>query len=102
MKNIVEAVPTKQERITGTKEGLHKDVEAAFCVLVSRWKILRQSCRIWSREKMAVVMNACIIMHTMIVELCREHYESKLWRLAISALGRTAIVHTTNVEIPFV
>lgn len=55
----------------------------------------------WSREKMAKVINVCIIMHNMVVEMRRDRYESEIWLRALSAAGRREVLDENGNEIPF-
>ena len=50
------------------QEAVRKDVERAFGVLQARFAFLRCRCLIWDYEQMGQIMNACIIMHIMIVK----------------------------------
>lgn len=58
------------------QEAVRKDVERAFGVLQARFAFLRRPCLIWDYEQMGQIMNACIIMHNMIVEDERETYQN--------------------------
>ena len=57
---------------------MRKDVERAFGVIKSKWKIIEQPGRLWSSKTMIDVMKAVIILHNMVVEdrgrdsLCEE------------------------------
>ncbi|KAI3673445.1 hypothetical protein L6452_39564 [Arctium lappa] len=50
------------------QEGARKDVERAFGVLQARWSIVKGPSRMWYKEHMKIIMEACIILHNMIVE----------------------------------
>jgi hypothetical protein len=50
------------------QEGTKKDVERAFGVLQARWEILRNPCRQWEIEDMIDIIQACVIMHNMIIQ----------------------------------
>ncbi|KAL6875691.1 hypothetical protein ACP4OV_013204 [Aristida adscensionis] len=50
------------------QEGARKDVERAFGVLQSRFNIVRRPARLWKRVSIAKIMEACVILHNMIVE----------------------------------
>jgi hypothetical protein len=47
---------------------IRKDVEHAFGVLQARFAIVRGPAHFWDKETLREIMNACIIMHNMIVE----------------------------------
>ena len=63
------------------QEGQRKDVERAFGVLQSRFAMISNPCRLWSRKKISTIMFACIVLHNMIIEDERDmedgqrHYE---------------------------
>ena len=50
------------------QEGARKDVECAFGVLQSRFDIVCQLARLWKQGDVVNIMQACIILHNMIVE----------------------------------
>lgn len=47
---------------------------------------------------MTNVMKACIIMNNLVVERRRDNYESYLWRLATSTIGRNAVLIATVIK----
>jgi hypothetical protein len=58
----------KIRRFAKRQEACRKDVERAFGVLQSRWAIVRHPARTWSTEVIREVLNACVIIHNMIVK----------------------------------
>ena len=68
MKTISNPLGEKKARFAKEQESARKDVERAFDVLQSRWAIVRHPARCWSVETLGKVMNACVIMHNMIIE----------------------------------
>jgi hypothetical protein len=50
------------------QEGARKDVERAFGVLQSRFNIVRRPARLWKRASVGKIIEACVILHNMIVE----------------------------------
>ncbi|XP_021730589.1 uncharacterized protein LOC110697530 [Chenopodium quinoa] len=55
-------------------ESARKDVERAFGVLQSRFAIVRGPARCWHKRKLHDIMDACVILHNMIVEDERHTY----------------------------
>ena len=45
-----------------------KDVERAFGILQSQFAIVRGPARFWDQKILRYIMNACVIMHNMIIE----------------------------------
>jgi hypothetical protein len=50
------------------QESVRKDVECAFGVLQSRFNIVRRPARLWKRKDVVNIMQACVILHNMIVK----------------------------------
>ncbi|XP_074283998.1 uncharacterized protein LOC141608555 [Silene latifolia] len=68
--------PQDPKRICFKKkhESARKDVERAFGVLQARFAIVRGAARCWHKSTLHDIMDACIIMHNMIVEDERHTY----------------------------
>ncbi|XP_020272136.1 uncharacterized protein LOC109847311 [Asparagus officinalis] len=58
----------KRKHFATLQESERKDVERAFGVLQSRFAIVRGPARSWDEKILKNIMQACIIMHNMIVE----------------------------------
>ena len=54
------------------QESARKDVECAFGVLQSRFAIVQRPACFWKRDDVVNIMQACVILHNMIVEDERE------------------------------
>jgi hypothetical protein len=65
IKTIRNAMSPKEKRYARAQEAVRKDVDGAFAARVASWHILRQPCRLASRDEMANVMKACILMNNM-------------------------------------
>lgn len=50
---------------------------------------------------MLATMKAAIILHNMVVELRRDIYESDLWKLSQTAVGRGMILDSDGIEKKF-
>lgn len=99
---ISEAMTRKEKHFSAAQEGLRKDVERAFGVLVSRWHILRYPCLFWDKSIMVKTIYACIILHNMIVECRRDGYASQLFEHAREAADSGMFVDENGNEKPFV
>jgi len=58
-------------------EGCRKDIEHAFGVLQSRFKIIREPAHLWDIADLGIIMWSCIILHNMIVEDERDSYSQR-------------------------
>uniref|UniRef100_A0A0D3DBK5 DDE Tnp4 domain-containing protein n=1 Tax=Brassica oleracea var. oleracea TaxID=109376 RepID=A0A0D3DBK5_BRAOL len=56
------------------QEAVRKDVERAFGVLQARFAIIKNPALFWDKVKIGKIMQACIILHNMIVEDERDGY----------------------------
>jgi Plant transposon protein len=45
-------------------------------VLLSRFYILQQGVKLWDMERITSTVNCCVMLHNMVVESRRKHYES--------------------------
>jgi len=68
VKTIPEPQGNKKKYFAKAQEACRKDVERAFGVLQARFAIVRRPARLWDEDMLGEIMNACIIMHNMIVE----------------------------------
>jgi len=62
----------KKVHFTAAQEAARKDVERAFGVLQLRFAMIRGAARIWSKEDLWYIMQACVLLHNMIIEDERE------------------------------
>ncbi|XP_012699996.1 uncharacterized protein LOC105913484 [Setaria italica] len=68
VKTISKPQTEKHKLYAQHQEGARKDVECAFGVLQSRFDIVKRPARLWKRDDVVNIMQACIILHNMIVE----------------------------------
>lgn len=68
VKSIKEPQSAKDKLFAAMQEGARKDVERAFGVLKQRFKIVAEPSRLWDQADIAKIMQACVILHNMIVE----------------------------------
>ena len=69
---FVKTIPTpqgqKRKLFAAAQEAYRKDVEHAFGVLQAHFEIVREPARFFHLDTLQKIMNACIILHNMIVE----------------------------------
>jgi hypothetical protein len=68
VKTFSQTTDERRQYFKRTHESARKDVERCFGVLQQRWHFVRNPCRVWEKERIRMVMYACIIMHNMILE----------------------------------
>ena len=74
VKSIKSPIIRKHKLFAQYQESVRKDVERAFGVLQARFAFIKHPCFLWDRHAMGTIMNACIILHNMIVEDERDTY----------------------------
>jgi hypothetical protein len=68
VKTIPRPLTQKDKLYAKEQELTRKDVECAFGVLQSRFAIDQRPARIWKKDDVVNIMQACVILHNMIVE----------------------------------
>lgn len=68
VKTIRKPQTEKHKLYAQRQEGARKDVEYAFGVLQSCFDIVNRPARLWKRNDVVNIMQACVILHNMIVE----------------------------------
>uniref|UniRef100_J3MLI2 No apical meristem-associated C-terminal domain-containing protein n=1 Tax=Oryza brachyantha TaxID=4533 RepID=J3MLI2_ORYBR len=68
LKSIRSPQLEKHKLFAREQEGKRKDIERAFGVLQARFNIVRRPTRSWSQKVIRKIMQACVILHNMIVE----------------------------------
>lgn len=68
LKTIPNPQNVKERYFAERQESVRKDVERAFGVLIARWHILCNPCRLWDVDTMTLIIQTCIILHNMIIE----------------------------------
>jgi hypothetical protein len=58
----------KETNFHAAQAAARKDVERAFGILQAQFDIVRGPARFWDQECLWYIMNACVIMHNMIIE----------------------------------
>ncbi|XP_072148025.1 uncharacterized protein [Setaria viridis] len=93
----ITAPQTREDKLFALmQEGARKDVECAFGVLQSRFDIVRRPARLWNREDVINIMQACVILHNMIVE---DEKELARVSLDLNENASTTIVLPPEVHI---
>ncbi|KAK3230268.1 hypothetical protein Dsin_002149 [Dipteronia sinensis] len=67
VQNIHDPHGQKNKLFAMKQDGCRKDLERAFGVLQSRFAIVAGPARFWQKHVLHDIMNACIIMHNMII-----------------------------------
>ncbi|CAN6381068.1 unnamed protein product [Urochloa humidicola] len=68
VKSVRQPQSAKHKLFVEHQEGARKDVECAFGILQSRFRILKQPARLWDQGDLENIMLACIILHNMVIE----------------------------------
>ncbi|CAM0907103.1 unnamed protein product [Alopecurus aequalis] len=68
----------KHKLFAKIQEGARKDVERAFAALQSRFSIVNRPAKFWKRAAVGTIMQACVILHNMIVEDERKPFNIPL------------------------
>jgi hypothetical protein len=68
MKPIVAPTGMKEVQFHNAQVAARKDVERAFGILQAQFAIVRGPARFWNQNMLWYIMQACVIMHNMIIE----------------------------------
>ncbi|KAL6643200.1 hypothetical protein ACP70R_021381 [Stipagrostis hirtigluma subsp. patula] len=96
VKSISSPQLEKHKLYARTQEGARKDVERSFGVLQGRFNIVRRPARLWSTRTIKRIMQACVILHNMIVE--DEGVEMAEQPLDLNDMPGTSIVLPPEVN----
>ncbi|KAF8726307.1 hypothetical protein HU200_019767 [Digitaria exilis] len=72
MKTVSAPQSVEDKLFSLKQEGTRKDVECAFGVLQARFDIVRRPARLWKQADVINIMQACVVLHNMIVENEKE------------------------------
>ncbi len=73
VKTLSAPATAKEKFFAAMQESLRKDVERAFGALQARWHILARPSKLWFGEDMALIVKACVILHSMLIAYDRQH-----------------------------
>lgn len=59
---------TKHTKYAARHDHVRKDVERCFGVLIQRFRLLANPLRSWYTDDIDLILQACVIMHNMVVE----------------------------------
>ncbi|KAG3023227.1 hypothetical protein PC121_g9749 [Phytophthora cactorum] len=87
----------KQKKFAERQDPFRKDVENPSGVLRAKFPILKQPSKTWDTAGLLIIMNACVILHNMIVE---NNYENGIDPAAVLRRRRAKLVSTSQTLIP--
>ncbi|WVZ66066.1 hypothetical protein U9M48_015340 [Paspalum notatum var. saurae] len=76
VKTISAPVNMRQKIFAAAQESCRKDVERAFGVLQTKFKIIHNPARLWNPIDLNAIMRACVILHNMVIEDERNIYNN--------------------------
>ena len=99
VKSIKEPQTAKDKLYAERQEGARKDVERAFGVLKQHFKIVVEPSRLWYQADISNIMQACVILHNMIVEDEKDTVEDfpDLNDAAGSSTTTTPYIHVGSI-----
>jgi hypothetical protein len=68
VKPVVNPKGKEKTQFHDTQAAARQDVERAFGILQAQFAIVRGPVRFWDQDYLWYIMNACVIMHNMIIE----------------------------------
>jgi hypothetical protein len=77
------------------QEGKRKDIERAIRVLQARFNIVRRPARSWSQKVLQKIMQACVILHNVIV---KDKGEVAKYPLDLNAIPGTSVALPPEVQ----
>lgn len=68
------ATTVKEKKYKSVQEGVRKCVELVFGVLFRRFCVLAQPSRLWFSSEMRSILQACVVLHNMLVEYRNDSF----------------------------
>ncbi|WVZ62358.1 hypothetical protein U9M48_012116 [Paspalum notatum var. saurae] len=97
VKTVSTPASMKHKIFATLQESCRKDVERAFGVLQSKFKIIHNAAMMWSPKKLNAIMRACVILHNMVIENERDIYQNPKDTSGFEGVDDPPVSHNRDV-----